>query len=91
MPDNIKALRGYIKDRVLYGDSAFFATEDAESCADEIERLREALYECARNLEEQVSASYWHIEQPFDANIQRRYDRDMARARKAFAALGEKE
>lgn len=40
MPDNIKALRGYIKDRVLYGDSAFFATEDAESCADEIERLR---------------------------------------------------
>ena len=41
MPDNIKALRGYIKDRVLYGDSAFFATEDAESCADEIERLRE--------------------------------------------------
>lgn len=59
--------------------------------ADEIERLREALYECARNLEEQVSASYWHIEQPFDANTQRRYDRDMARAHKFFAALGEKE
>ena len=59
--------------------------------ADEIERLRDALHECARYLEEQVSASYWHIEQPFDANTQRRYDRDMARARKAFAALGEKE
>ena len=59
--------------------------------ADEIERLREALHECARYLEEQVSASYWHIEQPFDANTQRRYARDMARAHKAFAALGEKE
>ena len=62
-----------------------------KEAADEIERLREALYECARYLEEQVSASYWHIEQPFDANTQRRYDRDMARARKAFAALEEKE
>ena len=63
----------------------------AEDMADEIERLREALHECARYLEEQVSASYWHIEQPFDANTQRRYDRDMARAHKAFAALREKE
>ena len=59
--------------------------------ADEIERLREALHECACYLAEQVSASYWHVEQPFDANMQRRYDRDMARAHKAFAALGEKE
>ena len=59
--------------------------------ADEIERLRDELHECARYLEEQVSASYWHIEQPFDANTQRRYNRDMARAHKAFAALGEKE
>ena len=62
----------------------------ADEAADEIERLRAALHECARYLEEQVSASYWHIEQPFDANTQRRYDRDMARAHKAFAALGEK-
>ena len=62
-----------------------------KEAADEIERLREALHECARYLAEQVSASYWHIEQPFDANTQRRYDRDMARAHKAFAALGEKE
>ena len=67
---------------------------EAELCslmADEIERLRAELHECARYLEEQVSASYWHIEQPFDANTQRRYDRDMARAHKAFAALREKE
>ena len=72
---------------------AFKAGLDAgrSEYADEIERLRAALHECARYLEEQVSASYWHIEQPFDANTQRRYDRDMARAHKAFAALGEKE
>ena len=62
----------------------------ADEAADEIERLRAELHECARNLEEQVSASYWHVEQPFDANTQRRYDRDMARAHKAFAALEEK-
>ena len=68
-----------------------FCAEITEEYAAEIERLSEALYECARYLEEQVSASYWHIEQPFDANTQRRYDRDMARAHKAFAALGEKE
>ena len=65
--------------------------ERIERAAKEIERLREALYECARYLEEQVSASYWHIEQPFDANTQRRYDRDMARAHKFFAALREEE
>ena len=72
---------------------AFKAGHDAgrSEAADEIERLRDALYECARNLEEQVSASYWHVEQPFDANMQRRYDRDMARAHKALAALREKE
>ena len=95
MTDIVERLRGKVP--MAWEDEGFMsADEDAilatfKEAADEIERLREELYECARYLEEQVSASYWHIEQPFDANTQRRYARDMARAHKAFAALGEKE
>ena len=93
MTDIVERLRDHdrhIRGRLIEGLTDL-VIDDMVEAADEIERLREALYECARYLEEQVSASYWHIEQPFDANTQRRYERDMARAHKAFAALGEKE
>ena len=94
MTDIVERLRGKLP--MEHDGEGMIVDENAvldmfKAAADEIERLREALHECARYLEEQVSASYWHIEQPFDANTQRRYDRDMARAHKAFAALREKD
>ena len=67
---------------------------EAELCslmADEIERLREALRECANYLEEQTGIAYNYLREPFDDTTTRRLMRDMGRIRKARAALGEKE
>lgn len=48
MADNVKLLRQYADEYVRFGNDAVFLADDAESCADEIERLREALrfYAC---------------------------------------------
>ena len=57
--------------------------------ADEIERLRAALRECANYLEEQTGIAYNYLREPFDDTTTRRLMRDMGRIRKARAALGE--
>ena len=88
MVDLLQRLRHPIITHDQYGRcvDAVTLASDAKEAADEIERLRTVLKECADDLEAEVEGHYQHVKD--HPAMAPKYERDMASVRKAREILG---